>query len=120
VGWKLGLFSNVYAFGIASNTLVAKIGSPNWFSVFGSNNPAGNASSTGPDTNSVVSFGSNRNGLFTGSVGIGTSAPSYLLHVGSPNAVRIVADFQNSSGYCTFNPSSSGIMTTCTSDMRLK
>jgi hypothetical protein len=53
-------------------------------------------------------------------VGIGTTSPSYLLHVGSPTAVGVVADFQNSSGYCTFNPSSSGIMTTCTSDVRLK
>jgi hypothetical protein len=39
-------------------------------------------------------------------VGIGTTSPSYLLHVGSPSAVGVVADFQNSSGYCTFSPSS--------------
>jgi hypothetical protein len=53
-------------------------------------------------------------------VGIGTTSPSYLLHVGSPSAVGVVADFQNSSGYCTFSPSANGIMTTCTSDVRLK
>jgi Chaperone of endosialidase len=53
-------------------------------------------------------------------VGIGTTSPSYLLHVGSPSAVGVVADFQNSSGYCTFSPSSNGILTTCTSDVWLK
>jgi hypothetical protein len=53
-------------------------------------------------------------------VGIGTTSPSYLLHVGSPSAVGVVADFQNSSGYCTFSPSANGILTTCTSDVRLK
>jgi hypothetical protein len=53
-------------------------------------------------------------------VGIGTTSPSYLLHVGSPTAVGVVADFQNSSGYCTFAPSANGILTTCTSDVRLK
>jgi hypothetical protein len=56
----------------------------------------------------------------TGNVGIGTTAPAYLLHVGSPTAVGVVADFQNSSGYCTFSPSANGILTTCTSDVRLK
>jgi hypothetical protein len=61
------------------------------------------------------------NGLLVqGNVGIGTTAPAYLLHVGSPTAVGVVADFQNSSGYCTFSPSANGIMTTCTSDVRLK
>jgi hypothetical protein len=39
---------------------------------------------------------------------------------GSPTAVGMVADFQNSSGYCTFSPSANGILTTCTSDVRLK
>jgi Chaperone of endosialidase len=53
-------------------------------------------------------------------VGIGTNAPAYLLHVGSPSAVGVVADFQNSFGYCTFSPSANGILTTCTSDVRLK
>jgi Chaperone of endosialidase len=56
----------------------------------------------------------------SGNVGIGTNAPAYLLHVGSPSAVGVVADFQNSSGYCTFSPSANGILTTCTSDVRLK
>jgi uncharacterized protein YaiE (UPF0345 family) len=55
-----------------------------------------------------------------GNVGIGTTAPAYLLHVGSPTAVGVVADFQNSSDYCTFSPSANGILTTCTSDVRLK
>ncbi len=64
--------------------------------------------------------GSSNGIISSGNVGIGTTAPAYLLHVGSPSAVGVVADFQNSSGYCTFNPSANGILTTCTSDVRLK
>jgi hypothetical protein len=41
-------------------------------------------------------------------VGIGTTSPSYLLHVGSASGVGVAADFQNSSGYCTFSPSANG------------
>jgi Chaperone of endosialidase len=55
-----------------------------------------------------------------GNVGIGTTAPAYLLHVGSPSASGVVAEFQNSSGACTLTPSSSSMTTTCSSDMRLK
>jgi hypothetical protein len=64
--------------------------------------------------------GSSNGIISSGNVGIGTTAPAYLLHVGSPTTVGVVADFQNSSGYCTFSPSANTILTTCTSDMRLK
>jgi hypothetical protein len=55
-----------------------------------------------------------------GSVGIGTTAPAYLLHVGSASASGIIEELQNSSGACTFTPSSSALTTICSSDQRLK
>jgi hypothetical protein len=55
-----------------------------------------------------------------GNVGIGTNAPAYLLHVGSASASGIVEELQNSSGACTFQPSSSALSITRSSDQRLK
>jgi Chaperone of endosialidase len=55
-----------------------------------------------------------------GNVGIGTTTPLQLLHVGSASASGIVAEFQNSSGACTLSPGSSVMTTTCSSDVRLK
>ncbi len=57
---------------------------------------------------------------FGGKVGIGTTAPAYLLHVGSASASGIVEELRNSSGNCTFTPSSSSLITICSSDQRLK
>lgn len=54
----------------------------------------------------------------TGNVGIGQTSPSYLLHVGSSSASGTVAEFQNSSGNCTFTPTTS--TWSCSSDARLK
>jgi hypothetical protein len=56
VGWKLGLYSNIYALGIANGTIAARLASNNWFSIFGGTNPANNATSSVPDTNAVVSL----------------------------------------------------------------
>jgi hypothetical protein len=79
VGWKLGLYANNYAIGVATDTLAVKTGQ--WFSIFGGN-PSGNATSTTPDTGAVVSFNAgNGNGVFTGSVGIGTTSPQSKLHI---------------------------------------
>jgi hypothetical protein len=57
---------------------------------------------------------------FTGNVGIGAIAPTYLLQVGSSSASGIVAEFQNSSGACTFTPTASSMTPSCSSDARLK
>ena len=54
----------------------------------------------------------------SGKVGIGTTSPSYLLHVGSSSASGVVAEFQNSAGNCTITPPTS--TWSCTSDERLK
>jgi hypothetical protein len=53
-----------------------------------------------------------------GNVGIGTTSPLYLLHVGSSAVSGVVARFQNSTGYCDINPTTTSL--TCTSDARLK
>jgi hypothetical protein len=62
----------------------------------------------------VISFQSG------GNVGIGNTGPAYLLHVGSTSASGIVAEFQNSAGACTLSPSSSSMVPSCSSDIRLK
>jgi hypothetical protein len=58
--------------------------------------------------------------ITNGTVGIGTTAPAYLLHVGSASASGTVMELQNSSGACTFAPGTSSLATTCSSDERLK
>jgi hypothetical protein len=55
-----------------------------------------------------------------GNVGIGTTSPAALLHVGSPSASGAVAELQSSSGACTLAPSSSTLTESCSSDVRLK
>jgi hypothetical protein len=55
-----------------------------------------------------------------GNIGIGTTSPSYLLHVGSSSASGAVAGFQNSSELCTLTPHSSSPTWACSSDIRLK
>jgi len=69
--------------------------------------------------NGVVSEIMRLTGTTTGgNVGIGTTGPAYLLHVGSASASGTVAEFQNSSGNCTFTPTTS--TWSCSSDARLK
>jgi hypothetical protein len=58
--------------------------------------------------------------LSAGDVGIGTSSPAYLLHVGSSAASGIVMELQNSSGACTHSPGASSETVSCSSDARLK
>ena len=51
-------------------------------------------------------------------VGIGTTSPSNLLTVGNASVSGTVAHFQNSTGTCDINPTSTSL--SCSSDMRLK
>jgi hypothetical protein len=52
------------------------------------------------------------------SVGIGTTAPSYKLHVGDGTTAGIIARFQNSTGTCDINPTTTSL--SCSSDRTLK
>ena len=54
----------------------------------------------------------------TGNIGIGNITPSYKLHVGNGSTSGVIARFQNSTGYCDINPTTTSL--TCTSDERLK
>ncbi len=53
-----------------------------------------------------------------GRVGIGNNAPSHTLHVGSGSVVGIVSRFQNSTGTCDINPTTTSL--SCSSDINLK
>ena len=78
LGWKLGLWSNSFAMGVANSTIAIKSGK--WVSLFGGN-PANDAS-TSPDSNAKVSFNTTiGDALFSGSVGIGTTNPAVKLDV---------------------------------------
>lgn len=55
---------------------------------------------------------------FAGRVGIGTTSSLYSLTVGNAAISGVVARFQNSTGYCDINPTTTSL--TCTSDRRLK
>jgi hypothetical protein len=54
----------------------------------------------------------------TGNVGIGTTSPDALLTVGSATPVGNVAHFENSTGSCWINPTTTSL--SCSSDARLK
>ena len=54
----------------------------------------------------------------TGNVGVGNSAPGYTLHVGSSSVTGIVSRFQNSTGTCDINPTTTSL--SCSSDINLK
>ena len=53
-----------------------------------------------------------------GNVGIGTTSPDVLLTVGSATPVGNVAHFENSTGSCYINPTTTALV--CSSDARLK
>ena len=54
----------------------------------------------------------------SGQVGIGTTSPDMLLSVGSATPVGNVAHFENSTGSCYINPTTTSL--SCSSDLRLK
>ncbi|MDB5255181.1 MAG: cell wall surface anchor family protein [Candidatus Nomurabacteria bacterium] len=54
----------------------------------------------------------------SGKVGFSNTTPGYLLHVGSSAASGIVARFENSTGTCDINPTTTALV--CSSDMNLK
>ena len=54
----------------------------------------------------------------TGNVAIATSSSMYALTVGNPIITGVVARFQNATGYCDINPTTTSL--TCSSDERLK
>jgi hypothetical protein len=56
--------------------------------------------------------------ILTGSVGIGNTIPSYTLQVGNNTVAGIVARFENSTGTCDINPTTSTL--SCSSDINLK
>jgi Chaperone of endosialidase/Domain of unknown function (DUF5011) len=53
-----------------------------------------------------------------GKIGIGTTSPAYKLVVDNSGSSGVVAGFENSSGECTINPTSSSV--NCSSDITLK
>jgi Chaperone of endosialidase len=78
---------------------------------------------SGQTTGKVVSITDSNNAekftiLDNGKVGIGTTTPSYTLQAGNTSISGVVARFQNSTGYCDINPTTTSL--TCTSDLRLK
>jgi len=69
--------------------------------------------------NNITTTGTSRLLITSGGlVGIGSTSPSYLLHVGSSTPTGIVARFQNSTGTCDINPTTTAL--SCSSDMTLK
>jgi hypothetical protein len=56
--------------------------------------------------------------ISSGNVGIGTTTPAYKLTVDNAGSSGVVAGFENSSGECTINPTSSSV--NCSSDITLK
>ena len=70
--------------------------------------------------NVYIGAGSAANFSFsgTGNVAIGNSSPSYKLQVGSSSVSGIVARFENSTGTCDINPTTTSL--SCSSDINLK
>jgi hypothetical protein len=69
-------------------------------------------------TNNYAIYSAGGKSYFAGNVGIGTTTPAYKLHVGDTSVSGVVARFENSTGYCDINPTTTSL--TCTSDVNLK
>jgi hypothetical protein len=54
----------------------------------------------------------------SGKIGIAKINPQYTLDVGNSSTAGIIAQFTNSTGYCTINPTNTSL--SCTSDINLK
>ena len=77
------------------------------------------ALSTGVGIGADYNTSAPTNGLVVeGKVGIGTTSPDMLLSVGSATPVGNVAHFENSTGSCYINPTTTSL--SCSSDARLK
>ena len=116
-----GSNNTVLGFSVASTTLIT--GSNNILigTNAGVDTPANSTSNFLNIGNVIFGTGLASSGTTpTGNVGIGTSAPFALLHVGSAAVSGIVMELQNSSGACTFTPGTSSMTSTCSSDIRLK
>ncbi len=66
----------------------------------------------------VYSEADGSGGIQNTRVGIGTTTPTKLLSVGDGTGSGVIARFQNSTGYCDINPTTTSL--TCTSDRSLK
>ncbi len=69
-------------------------------------------------TNIYSSISSSSAPVTGGKIGILNNNPSYTLHVGTSSISGIVARFQNSTGTCDINPTTSSL--SCSSDQTLK
>ena len=78
-----------------------------------------NGAGSGGTNNYSLYVGGTAKSFIGGSVGIATAGlPAYTLDVGSASVSGIVAQFTNSTGYCTINPTTTSL--SCTSDINLK
>ena len=107
LGWKLGLWSNSFAIGLANSTIALKSGT--WVSLF-SGNPANNATTTVPDSNAQISLNaSNGNALFNGNIGAGTTAPTARLHIKAGTAAANTAPLKFTSGVLQTTPEAGAV-----------
>ncbi|MFO0743977.1 MAG: tail fiber domain-containing protein [Candidatus Paceibacterota bacterium] len=72
----------------------------------------------GSGFNSDTSSDPNITAVTSGKIGIAKINPQYTLDVGNSSTIGIIAQFTNSTGYCTINPTNTSL--SCTSDINLK
>jgi hypothetical protein len=118
-------YSNLFGYRVGSTFSGNNIGSNNI--IIGTNISLGNAVSNSMNIGGVL-FGTgfqnatSGNPIITavngGKIGIGVVSPAYTLDVGNSGVSGIVAQFTNSTGYCSINPTNTAL--SCTSDINLK